>query len=300
MSGWRELDPTAHFFVLGAPKCGTTSLVGLLRQHPDISVSKPKEPRFFQDADLYRRGMGFYQEFFADRTNGQLTCDATITYFGERDEAISRIAEFYGTAAPRFVLMLRDPVERAWSVYLQRRRLMLEERTFAAAIEADMDLPREEQLYLNHSSYGLNLKRWLAVFPIDCFMFQTMERLRDDQHGLLREVCAFLDVPAPEVMPAPTHSNRATSVRYPRLMQLATSDNVATRILKRCLPYRFRRRWVHKVRKKLMNNPAQAEVPTLEPADRRRLEDYFGEDLAVFARLCALDVSSWASYSRGR
>ena len=100
-----------HLFLLGVAKCGTIFLSGQLDQHPDLHMSNPKEPFFFEAE--YLRGLRFYQDkYFGGHELSQKTGEARhrnllLPYVPKR------IAD--SVMAPRFVVFLRDPVERTLS-----------------------------------------------------------------------------------------------------------------------------------------------------------------------------------------
>lgn len=297
----QQLSPDSHFFILGAPKSGTTSFVEMLRQHPSIAISKPKEPRFFNDDRTYRRGLGFYEKFFGHRHDGQLTGDASITYFAGPDTTIARIAEFYAGCPPRFILMLRDPVDRVWSEYLHRRRTMVEERSFAEAVEADLALAPGQQKYLRHSMYGENFERWLQAFPSrDYFLIETLDELENNLDALMQRTFSFLEAGTPPLMPQPRHLNKATTSRYPTLMSWTARDTALKRVIKNRLPYRIRRNLALRIRRALTQSPETAALPVLDESTRHELARHFHDDLTAFAELSGCDLSAWPSYPRHR
>src|SRR4029079_17830653 len=69
-----------HAFLIGAPKCGTTTLAHLLGEHPDVSVAIPKEPNFFSDDGEYAMGPERYAGFFAQRPGAAVCLDASVAY----------------------------------------------------------------------------------------------------------------------------------------------------------------------------------------------------------------------------
>lgn len=127
-----------HLFIVGAQRSGSTYLYHLLDSHPDVCMAKPvrPEPKFFLSDDLYSKGRGFYEETYFN------ALPARTRYLGEKSTsyiesptAARRIREFYPDA--RIVMILRDPVQRAWSNYLFSVQHGLETLGFEAALAAE-------------------------------------------------------------------------------------------------------------------------------------------------------------------
>ncbi|HEV2436342.1 MAG TPA: sulfotransferase [Verrucomicrobiae bacterium] len=129
-----------HLFIVGAQRSGSTYLYHLLDSHPDVSMAKPvrPEPKFFLSDDLYCRGRRFYEETYFTAFSGR------TSYLGEKSTsyiespiAARRIRDFYPDA--RILMILRDPVQRAWSNYRFSRQHQLETLEFEEALAAEPD-----------------------------------------------------------------------------------------------------------------------------------------------------------------
>ncbi len=104
-----------NVFLAGAPKCGTTSFAHWLGTHPQCYVSPQKEPHFF--GDFLRKGMEIneYEKLFSDASKNHVArIDASTSYF-TKPEAISQIQDYNPEA--RFIVMLRNPIELAYSLH---------------------------------------------------------------------------------------------------------------------------------------------------------------------------------------
>lgn len=106
-----------NFFIVGAPKCGTTSLAAWLSEHPGVYMSPVKEPRYF-DVDLCtgrRRSLARYEELFSGARREHVAVgEATSTYLYS-EVAIPKVLEYAADA--RFIVMLRNPVRMAYSLH---------------------------------------------------------------------------------------------------------------------------------------------------------------------------------------
>ena len=149
-----------NFFVLGAPKCGTTTLHEVLMAHPHIFMTKEKEPHFFDTDTYYNRGLDRYlRDHFRGAAGFKARGEATPTYL-RSGKARDRIRGDLGKDL-RFVVILRDPVKRAWSAYLQECRYGVETESFERALEL-------EPTRLSQATRHAPLTSWVASTHANC------------------------------------------------------------------------------------------------------------------------------------
>jgi hypothetical protein len=196
--------------IIGAQKCGTTSLFGYLRGHPQLRASFNKQVHYF---DLnFHRGTGWYAEQFprcrAANGTATLAFEASPYYLFE-----PRVPERVRGLLPdaKLVALLRNPVDRAFSHYHNNRRDGLEPLSFEDAIAAEPARLRGEEKrliadpsalspahqrysYLRRGVYHEQLIRWRAFFPPDQMLVLDSGRLLADPHAVLAEVLAFAGV----------------------------------------------------------------------------------------------------------
>ncbi len=215
----------AHsLFVLGVQKAGTTSLHTLLAQHPSIAAANPKEPNhyikiaatgpmilatgpaemaalpYFHDDD-YRRAFSVendHTQFYLDSSTGYLPYD----------EALDTIAQ--RCTSPRVIVVLRDPVSRAYSAYNWARKMGWEPLdTFEAALEAE-DARRAagywfSYWYRHHSLYAARIKAVTSRFPFSKFIL--FDDLKSRPGEICQDIFAWLGLPPVEV--TKTQANRS-------------------------------------------------------------------------------------------
>jgi len=206
-----------HFIVIGAQKSGTSSIFSYLKQHPQVIRPIFKEPYFFDRH--YDRGLKWYGCNFpscgtVDRLNNRhgrkhLTFEATATYIFDTDVP-SRISRDIATR--KFVLLLRNPVERAISAYRHAKRLGRETRSLAQALDEDLRYfgvehkwekgigPRPageppRPTYVRRGIYHEAVSRWQSVFsPQDILVIQS-ETMFADPQATMKRVFGFLELP---------------------------------------------------------------------------------------------------------
>jgi hypothetical protein len=189
------------FIIGGAPRAGTTYLAHALDTHPEIEMAKPWRPeaKVFlfeeQSPEAYRAR---YAQWFGPQHADRLRGEKTTNYF-ESAEAPSRVA----AALPevRFVFLLREPVERAYSNWLWSRLNDLEELPFADAIalEGGRDDPLPQSMgyarphdYLTRADYGQFAERWIAALGRERIGFWLYEDLFGKNEKVLAEIQRFV------------------------------------------------------------------------------------------------------------
>ncbi|MDP9181934.1 MAG: sulfotransferase, partial [Actinomycetota bacterium] len=151
--------------VLGAPKCGTSTLAAWWDAHPQGYTAPGKEVGFF--TPYWSRGLDWYRDQFAGAAPGQVTCDASPGYLYS-PEALDRIAQVLPDA--RLAVVLREPVSRVWSHWCYMVALGLEPRAFATVLDQEeqdegVTPPDFPVGYVRASRYPAALQEVLQRFP---------------------------------------------------------------------------------------------------------------------------------------
>ncbi|MEA2550654.1 MAG: hypothetical protein QOE25_423 [Actinomycetota bacterium] len=168
------------FLLIGVPRGGTTTCFRQLIRHPQVGPPLRKEIRFFDTQ--WDRGDRFYRRCFPTTRQMQaygwrLTGEATPRYL-EHPDAPGRAAALVPEA--RIVVLLRDPVIRAWSHYQMYVRSSREQRSFADAVRDEIAEPMDPRgsrgrSYLGAGNYAPQLRRWFAAFPRENFLILLSE-----------------------------------------------------------------------------------------------------------------------------
>lgn len=165
MSGTGDGYP--NLFVIGAPKCGTTAIYHALNALPDVTMTRVKETGFFANDALYPLGMDHYLRSY-------LPGNPTTRYRGEaspwylyQPEVIDRLrTTLQGPLT--LITMVRNPTDRAISMYLDQRAAGYETRDPAEALDPAGDLAdRFETRYVEHGHYVRYLEPWREAFGAD-------------------------------------------------------------------------------------------------------------------------------------
>lgn len=212
------LRAAPDFIILGAQKCGTTSLFEWLSAHPRVRPPVRKEVHFFDTQ--FRNGTAWYLRHFPPPEAGTWTGEAS-PYYLPHPLAPQRIAATCPQA--KLIVALRNPIDRALSHYHHIRRTNMEPLSFPEALALEpLRLEGEEQKLcqdpryhsLNHRRFGYlarglyadQLQRWLAHFPREQLHLFLFEDLRRDPAGVLGAVEDFIGLPRWAPARFPTHN----------------------------------------------------------------------------------------------
>jgi hypothetical protein len=284
------------FFVLGAAKCGTTSLYCYLKQHPDLHLPDYKEPHVLNEPeDRFRRLLEDYRALYAP-SGSKPSCDGTPSYFRDANVVIPRIKRLYGDESPKFVLIFRDPVERAFSHYLHKRRAGVVPDTFEEALETESRFPeksREEwKSYFQDGLYADELRKWQEHFPNDNFHVLILNDLVEDAQRAVGRVFRFLDV-NPEVrIRGEQRRNSRQDIRSTWLQKLLRKPSAPLHSLVTALLPKEMRSKLRGILQEMNQKPFD-EKP--EPPERitRPLRYEYRESVEKLENMIGRDLSQW-------
>ena len=199
-----------NFLVIGAGKCGTTSLWNALGQHPQVFMHPSKHLNYFAGYDAQEAFTGPAPQYqshhvartwdaycaeFAVRAEQSAVGEACNTYLYSPDAAV-RIRGSIPDA--RLIAVLRHPAERAFSRYLQLKRSGRESLEFAAALAAEDERIAArwwpDYHYLNAGLYHRQLSRFYDIFPAEQIKVHLFEDMQKRPEVMLRDIFAFLGV----------------------------------------------------------------------------------------------------------
>jgi hypothetical protein len=191
-----------NLFVIGAPRCGTTSLFAALKQHPDVYASVLKEPHFYA-ADLPAQphtvsDPADYQRLFAVAGDQRYRAEASVWYFYSH-EAPALIAKAHPDA--RIVLLLRNPADMLVSLYALYLRTGNEGDTDPEAAIFRTGETRFATTYFPFGLHYLNLldvtgplSRWRQFFPEERLRLMTFEDMYAAPDAGFRDLCGWLGI----------------------------------------------------------------------------------------------------------
>ncbi len=215
LTGPMRLMP--DFLLIGAQKCGTTSLYHYLVEHPYIVSASRKQMHFFDnnfDKGIiwYRTHFPsyFYKYYFRQRRKQDFITGEATPYYIFHPLAARRISQMVPQA--KLMLILRNPVDRAYSHYNHEMRKGTETISFAEALdkEAERLAGEKEKMIADGNYYSFNYQRhsyqargvyadqmeeWLKYFPLEQFLILKSEDFYKNPTATLQEILAFLKLP---------------------------------------------------------------------------------------------------------
>lgn len=243
------------FLLIGGKRCGSTSLYRYLTDHPAVVPMVPAREHIkglYYFAQHYDRGPRWYRSHFPTRSTMSavarrhgvaVTGEASPYYLGH-----PLAAQRAATALPdvRILVVLRDPVERAFSHYREQVRRGREPLTFAEALDAEthrlagehqrlVDNPsyysraHEHHAYATRGRYADNLEDWLTRYPSERVLVLRSEDFFADPQSAYDAVTDFLGLPRHRLEATPKHNFRGAAVMDPavreRLMRYYEEPN---------------------------------------------------------------------------
>lgn len=286
-----------NFLLVGAGKSATRSLYNYMIQHPDVFMPKMKEPQFFvahEVAGRIQKWLDNEQEYFRlfDGAEGKKAIgEASVMYLFFYEEAIRNIRKYLGTEV-KIMMILRNPVERAYSAYNFVHLNNPEEKfSFEEALR------QEEERWNNRGSLFMQYKRmglyadavqaYKQNFPNIYIMWY--DEFRSEPEKVLKGVFTFLGV-NPDVPIDYTRVWNKGGKRWknPMLRWLFMSDNPLKRIYKMFFPKRQGVRTNEFFTQKFME-----KAEPMNPDTRRVLTDFFRDDIIRLQAVTGKDLSSW-------
>ena len=187
------------FLVIGAQKSGTTSLHDWLSQHNDVILPSIKETHFFSHEERFLKGLEWYEsQFHRKKEACSLKGEIDPEYLFST-VALKRIKDL--SDVKKFIVILRNPLERAYSQYLMSVRRGYEKLPFDQALCFESkrlkdggDFSLDHHSYLSRSLYSEQIKRYKLNFPDADFMFIKFDDLINKNNGahVYRKIVAFI------------------------------------------------------------------------------------------------------------
>jgi hypothetical protein len=287
-----------NFFIIGAPKCGTTSLAIYLREHPRIFFPALKEPHFFNTDMAYRvvrSESDYYAQFRGAGPDTMAIGEGSVFYLYS-DAAVPNILCAIPDA--KFIVMVRNPIQMAVSlhteVYVAGDDNVKDFATAWGMQDARRNgarLPmfcrdRNFLLYGHVCSTGWQLKRLYSRVPRERVLVLLQDDLKREPRSVYLQTLQFLGVPDDGRATFPVYNSRHTPVRS-QLVQVGLRGAA-----KFSLNWGIAQRLgLFSLIQRLNSRPPVQHV--LSPELRAELANYFRDDIEQLSALLRRDLSGW-------
>jgi len=279
--------------IVGAQKAGTTSLKYYLGEHPEICSHERIEFRFFVDETEYNQGYkNIFKKYFS-HYNGEPRLVVKNVELMYNPQALKRLKEHNPDV--KLVLILRHPVDRAYSAWLYELRKGREKvKSFEEAICLN-DLFSDKNLsekinYINRSLYYKHLNNIFELFPKEQVKVFLFEEFKKNPLSISKMIFEWLNVDV-GFIPRVEIYNKSAKPRSLLITKLILTDNPFKRAIKAILPQYI----TFKLGKLILKiNEKKFVPPPMNPETRKRLVSFFEPYNKQLSSLLQIDLSSWS------
>lgn len=264
--------PRPDFVIIGAMKCGTSTLAAQLGAQAGIFLTTPKEPNFFSDDAVFAKGLPWYEALFDAAASDDLKGEASTHYtkLPAHPDTVARMKTVL--QAPRLVYMVRDPVARAVSHFIHEWT----ERRMTG------DLEQAITTYSELTDFGLYAKQitpFVEAYGKEAICLTSLELLKADPQRELARVAQHIGYSGSPIWHDDILAQNVSSERIRKMpFHAILMDNPVARGLRRTLvPQALRTRLA---RARQMN-----ERPKLSTRAQAELRARFAEDQAHLSEL---------------
>ena len=279
-----------NLFIVGAPKAGTTSLHHYLNEYPEILMSIIKEPDFFSDIEIQEQGLYYgssrinnitkYNSLFSDWIDESIIGEASVSYLFYPN--VPQRIKIYNDNS-KIIIMLRNPIERAFSHYLMDYRLGLTSNSFEE--EFDKKTTLNFQQYFLLGNYFQQVKRYLDIFGKENVHIIWYSDFIEKTENELNKVISFLGL------------NTDFSVDFNKIHNSFSmpKNNFIRKIysvvwLRKTLSFLFPVNIQIILKKALFN---EDNKPKLSEKTRELLCKYYLSDIESLEELLSVNLSQW-------
>jgi len=220
------MNRKVDFLIIGTQKAGTTSLFQYILQHPDIYFSEVKEVNYFVYDHLYAKGERYYHSFFSGYRTQKIIGSAYV-HMLPCVKCVDRV--YHYNPRMKFIVMLRNPSERAVSAYEYAIRNGWENAATTLHEALNLEDKRLSQeaydlTYFYNGLYSRHLNNWMRRFPKENFLVLKQEDLRNEPLQTMNAIFDFLNIPHRNVDTSKKY-NVASGVHNKRLQKVMLAKN---------------------------------------------------------------------------
>lgn len=298
-----------NLFIAGAAKGGTTTLHYALDQHPQVFMSRKKEPGYFawpeEDLQFINNGklitqprflvnhLKEYLALFEEGSDKKIRGESSTSYLFFHEKAIANIKRIHPDPEQvKILIALRNPVDRAFSQYMHKLRDGAESLSFEEALEKEQWRKENnwhfDYQYVARGMYFNQVKAFLENFPL--VKIYLSDDLRTDPAGVVNSLEDFLKIDrAP--LDFGDELNVSGEPKVEALNRFLKKKNPLKSFLGKLLPKELRRKARLKVQSTIYKY--NLEKKEMNPETQERLKKVFRDDVLKLQDLIGRDLSSW-------
>ena len=291
-----------NFLCIGSPKSATTSLFEILKQHPEIGLSSFKEPHFFDTDANWNNGKDWYEKsYFYALDSKKSIGEFTPSYLASKICA-SRIKETL-VSDVKFIVLLRNPTDRAYSHYLHTKRDEYEKLSFLDSLDKEEgrlqrcignkdNISFSRYCYRHSGMYALHLKNYLNKFNEKQFCIILFDDFVNKREEVVDRVLTFLDVNLNVDLNIDIKVNPASKARSTQLKKFMAQKSFFRTLLKFMIPsLGFRQRIRNKIHER--NNKAESKTSLTQAERDFCYHNYFENDINELEKMLNVNLNTW-------
>lgn len=297
------------YLLIGTQKAGTTSIYMIFKHDPNVNCANIKETKFFLRDESYNRGIEFYKKkYFSPEKESLPYLDVDPEYIFY-DFIPNRIYDSLGKDV-NFIVILRDPTERAYSQYLMAKARGFEDLSFEEALKEEPLRMQNMQgqyynAYIQRGFYFKQLQQYLQFFPLEKFkIFLFEDDFKMNKSQMIREICDFIQIPYPKTdIHIKTNSSLKIKSKWADQMYKASQSTTQKTLqpLIQKLPSNYQKKANYyynllggKLKQMYIDINTTQKIEPLSQAVRQHLiQKYFLEDINQLEKLINRDLSNW-------
>lgn len=289
-----------NLLIVGAAKSGTTSLHNYLNQHIDVFMCKPKEPHFLINEEIgtQRIPIGVsekiaYEKLFLEGERLKYRGESSVMYLMYPEIVIPKIKEYLGNEV-KIIIMLRNPVERAYSGYQHVKRYNIKEDILEFRDAWDVS----EQRYFSNPDmtpasrykelglYYNQVKSYLENFNTHIIIYEDYKL---DFQNEMNKVFDFLEINRMEINSEQLYMVGGWQWKNQKVKSIMTRKNLLKSFLKIIIPFKK----VRKLIRQKIQHRNSVDVPPISIEDKSMLKDFYKDDVRRLSELLGRDLNYW-------
>ena len=289
-----------NLLIVGAAKSGTTSLHNYLNQHPDIFMCSPKEPHFLINKEIGKQRIhkGIidfkdYESLFNEKAHLKYRGESSVMYLSFPEIAIKNIKHYLDDDI-KIIIMLRNPVERAYSGYQHVKRYnMMENLSFEDALELgeqryhDIKNFTPASRYLELGNYYNQVNVFKKSF--DNIHVVIYDDYKTDFNEELNKIFDYLKVVRVTINAEQRHMVGGWEWKSVGMKKIMMQQNLLKVFLRFIIPVKSLRQYI---RVKLQKSNTKT-VEVISPETEKWLKEYYKQDIAKLSGLLNRDLNDW-------
>lgn len=289
-----------NFFIIGAPKCGTTALYSYLKEHNNVFMPDIKEPHFFaEDYPNIRKftTLAKYLQLFDDVQEQHLAIGEASVHYIHSEIAVQKIFEFDPDS--KIIIMLRNPIELVRSLHAMSYSLFNENvEDFEQAWRLQEFRAQDKMLPPNYpepkllqyawlGKLGSQVENVLSIFPLEQVKFILFDEFQTDTKSVYDSVLKFLNIASDsrDIFP---RINVTGEHRFRRLGWFVEKTPRWAVTIKRSL---MGETDIRPLARKILKRPTTRKP--LTQTFRAELVDEFKDDIRLLSKLTQYDLNHW-------